>query len=186
MDVAFWMREPVADEQPDIHWIRDVDPSKCGADAFAILRPTSPFRTAATISRAYERFRKLEVHSMRAVEPVKQHPGKMWFHNGPGYPMTPVCDASRSDGTPWHSSPTQTLPPVYVQNASLEMAWTYVVKQFGTIAGRKIAPFFTEGYEGLDLNTLDDWREAERLIAEGLVDLPSLTVGAQTPATHSL
>jgi hypothetical protein len=83
---AFWMREPVADEQPDIHWIRDVDPSKCGADAFAILRPTSPFRTAATIRRAYERFRKLEVHSMRAVEPVKQHPGKMWFHNGPGYP----------------------------------------------------------------------------------------------------
>jgi CMP-N,N'-diacetyllegionaminic acid synthase len=101
--------------------------------------------------------------------------------------MTPVCDASRSDGTPWHSSPTQTLPPVYVQNASLEMAWTYVVKQFGTIAGRKIAPFFTEGYEGFDINTPDDdWREAERLIAEGLVDLPSLTLGAQTPATHSL
>ena len=25
---------------------------------------------------------------------------------------------------PWHSMPYQALPPVYVQNASLEIAWT--------------------------------------------------------------
>ena len=77
--------------------------------------------------------------------------------------------------------PTQTLPTVYVQNASLEMAWSYVVPAFGTISGTKVLPFFTEGYEGFDVNTEDDWREATRLVRDGLVALPAL--GAQTPAT---
>lgn len=177
-----WLREPASDDQPDHAWVSRYFQNDTAWEAFAILRPTSPFRTAATIRRAYNQFRKSEVHSIRAVELSKVHPGKCWFHNGPGYPMTPVCDAHRSDGTPWHSSPTQTLPQVYVQNASLEMAWTYVVKQFGTIAGRKIAPFFTEGLEGFDLNTMDDWHEAERLIQEGLVDLPRLAAQAPTSA----
>jgi len=181
------LRPHVSDDQPDIAWILEVFPrlNEC-PEAFAILRPTSPFRTAATIRRAYDQFRKSEVHSIRAVEPAKYHPGKMWYHNGPGYPMTPVCDAHRSDGTPWHSSPTQSLPPVYVQNSSLEMAWTYVVKSYGSITGKKIAPFFTEGYEGFSLDYPDDWAEAERLIAKGLVELPSVSLARETAPTHTI
>jgi hypothetical protein len=106
---------------------------------------------------------------------VKQHPGKMWEWVGPGYPMTPLLSYS-SHGTPWHSSPTQTLPTFYIQNASLEMAWTRTVTQLGSIAGKRVLPFFTEGFEGFDLNTMDDWREAERLIAEGLVELPTVSL----------
>jgi CMP-N-acetylneuraminic acid synthetase len=165
------------DESPDIEWVRwtlSQYPEHYYPDAFAILRPTSPFRTAATIRRAYERFQTQEVHSMRAVQPVKEHPFKMWMQQGgAGHPITPLASLQREDGTPLHSVPTQTLPPVYVQNASLEMAWSYVIPAFNSISGTKIAPFFTEGYEGFDLNDMDDWREAERLIAEGLVDLPA-------------
>lgn len=161
------------DAAPDIVWVRECLPTDC--EQFAILRPTSPFRTAATIRRAYEQFRRTpDVHSLRAVEPVTQHPGKMWAWEGKGYPITPLLGYTRSDGTPWHSSPTQTLPTFYVQNASLEMAWTYVVTNLGSISGKKVLPFFMEGYEGFDLNTMDDWREAERLIAEGLVQLPPI------------
>jgi N-acylneuraminate cytidylyltransferase len=156
--------EAAHDDAPDIMWVREFfQHQNADYNAFAILRPTSPFRTAAMIRRCYEQFIRDESHSTRAVEAVKQHPGKMWWNNGPGYPMTPVCDAKRSDGTPWHSSPTQTLPPAYVQNASLEMAWTYVLDSFGTISGRKISPFVTDGLEGFDINTEEDWREAERL-----------------------
>lgn len=180
-DVDVFPRAAVTgDADPDIWWVQEVLADLPEApDAFAILRPTSPFRTAATIRRAYDQFRTQEVHSIRAVERAKQHPGKMWQWLGAGYPMAPAIQGSRA-GTPWHSCPTQTLPTYYVQNASLEMAWTYVVKAFGTISGTKIAPFFTEGYEGFDLNTLDDWRDAERLIAEGLVELPRL---APVPTT---
>jgi N-acylneuraminate cytidylyltransferase len=75
-------------------------------------------------------------------------------------------------GQPWHSTPYQALPPVYVQNASLEIAWTRVVFEQRTIAGDVIAPFLTEGYEGFDINDEQDWMIAERLLADGIVTLP--------------
>jgi CMP-N,N'-diacetyllegionaminic acid synthase len=175
---SWFRREAVTDDEPDIQWVRRALESFY-FDAFAILRPTSPFRTAATIQRAYNQFKRSEVHSLRAVERVKQHPGKMWWWDGgAGYPIKPVLDHV-DNGTPWHSMPTQSLPAVYVQNASLEMAWTYVVTSFGTISGKKIAPFFTEGYEGFDINDEDDFATAARLVAEGRVTLPELP--ARTP-----
>ena len=34
-------------------------------------------------------------------------------------------------------------------------------------------PFLTEGYEGFDINDPYDWMVAERLLADGLVQLPT-------------
>lgn len=162
------------DDSPDIEWVRHAHDARGPADAFAILRPTSPFRTAETIQRAFKQFSRDEVHSLRAVQPAREHPGKMWTCEGPGYPIVPVLDRKHADGTPWHSSPTQTLPKVYVQNASLEMAWTYVIQSFGTISGRKVAPFFTEGFEGFDVNTEEDWFEAAEIYNNNPGILPDI------------
>jgi len=74
---------------------------------------------------------------------------------------------------PWHSSQYQALPEIYVQNASLEIAWTRVVHNSRTIAGEVVMPFFTEGYEGFDINDPNDWRYAEYLLAEG-IELPKV------------
>jgi N-acylneuraminate cytidylyltransferase len=63
---------------------------------------------------------------------------------------------------------------VYVQNASLEIAWCRVVFERRTIAGDVLVPFLTEGYEGFDINDPTDWMIAERLLADGAVTLPSL------------
>jgi N-acylneuraminate cytidylyltransferase len=52
-------RLPVEDKQPDIAWVRDVMAINPLVESFAILRPTSPFRTAATIRRAYKAFNGL-------------------------------------------------------------------------------------------------------------------------------
>lgn len=170
--MVFW-RETVSDHQPDIEWVREALKTLARPDAFAILRPTSPFRTPTTIRRAFAQFTLPDqtADSIRAVEPVTQHPGKMWALNF-GV-ISPLLNYTRSDDVPWHSCPTQTLPAFYIQNASLEMGWTANVEVHGTIHGRKVAPFFTEGYEGFDVNTEADWAEAERLIASGAVSLPT-------------
>lgn len=166
----------------DITWVKDALATiKAGRpDTFAILRPTSPFRTAATIRRAWDQFWTADgTHdSLRAVEPVKHTPYKMWTYAGPGYPIKPLLDGKHDDGTPWHSSPTQSLPQVYIQNASLEMSWTSNVETHGTISGRKIIPFFTSGYEAFDINTEADFREAERLAASGEATLPPISLAA--------
>jgi len=163
------------DLSPDIDWVeytlRRVAPAQTDG-CFALLRPTSPFRRPATILRAWDVFRHSDgADSLRAVERCKQHPGKMWVRNGEA--IVPLL----KDGPkqpPWHSMPYQALPEVFVQNASLEIARCSVPLREHTIAGTRIIPFFTEGFEGFDINEPRDWWYAEHLIASGQGELPEV------------
>jgi CMP-N-acetylneuraminic acid synthetase len=163
------------DTSPDIEWVdytlRELQTRGRRWDAFSLLRPTSPFRTAETIQRAWQLFAsEPDVDSLRAVELCAQHPGKMWVIDGRR--MRPLLDQPAPRTQPWHSTPYQALPRVYVQNASLEIAWTRVVLEKRTIAGDVLMPFITEGYEGFDINDPHDWMIAERLLADRVVTLP--------------
>jgi CMP-N,N'-diacetyllegionaminic acid synthase len=149
-------------------------------DAFAILRPTSPFRLASTIQRAWAEFQKHEnIDSLRAVEKCGQHPYKMWcidpWTDDRIYPLMGQSPDYLKHGAPGHSRQYADLPPIYVQNASLEIAWIKTVREKGSIAGDIIAPFFTEGYEGFDVNHPLDWEMAEMLAAKGYAPLPANT-----------
>jgi N-acylneuraminate cytidylyltransferase len=88
--------------------------------------------------------------------------------------MKPLLPDGPAD-PPWHSMAYQSLPPVYIQNASLEIAWTQVPLEGGSIAGTVVSPFFTEGYEGLDLNDDRDWWYAEHLVDTGQASLPAVS-----------
>ena len=165
---------------PDIEWVEHALAALAeegrSYDCFAILRPTSPFRLPGTIRRAWAAFLgETGVDSLRAVEKCEQHPGKMWVLRGRR--MTPLLPLSPPE-QPWHSSQYPALPEVYVQNASLEIAWTRVVHETRTIAGTVLMPFVTEGYEGFDVNHPYDWGLAEELVRTGAATLP----GVDAPA----
>jgi CMP-N,N'-diacetyllegionaminic acid synthase len=165
-----------SDTSPDIEWLEytigELSAKGRDWDCFSLLRPTSPFRTADTIRRAWTTFTSQErVDSLRAVELCTQHPGKMWIVRGQR--MSPLLPFGNGE-QPWHSTPYQALPRVYVQNASLEIAWTRVVRERRTIAGDVLVPFLTEGHEGFDINDAFDWMVVERLLAEGNVMLPTV------------
>lgn len=169
--------EMAADLSPDIEWIRftlqQLAEQNTAPDAFALLRPTSPFRLPETIRRAWETFVAVpDADSLRAVEPCKQHPGKMWVMDGTL--MKPFLDDGGAN-PPWHSSAYQALPPVLAQNASLEIAWSRVPLQQGSIAGSRVIPFLTEGHEGFDINKPEDFWLAELLIERGLAKLPTVS-----------
>ena len=181
-----WMRLPehALDTSPDFEWIEWIMRRiiwEGGRDCFAILRPTSPFRTADTIKRAWQHFLDNQpCDSLRAVEPVKEHPEKMWrWGQKRHYLVSHVANSQgycleRIQGQPPHSVPSQLLPEWFIQNASLEIAWTRVLTEHHNISGDLVVPFFTEGYEGLDINSPDDWVLAEALLERGLVKLPAL------------
>jgi N-acylneuraminate cytidylyltransferase len=169
--------EFASDMSPDIEWLEHTlaELRRLGRtwDCFSLLRPTSPFRTADTIRRAWRRFvAQPAADSLRAVEKCAQHPGKMWVIRGEH--MVPLMPFE-NNGRPWHSTPYQALPPVYVQNASLEIAWSRVVFEQRTIAGDVLVPFLTEGFEGFDINDPMDWLVAEQLLADGKVTLAPIT-----------
>ena len=165
-----------SDCSPDIEWIEHaLGALRDGGrtfDCFSLLRPTSPFRLPSTIRRAWEQFTaESGVDSLRAVERCRQHPGKMWIVRGKRMmPLLPLGPSNQ----PWHSSQTQTLPEVFVQNASLEIAWTRVVSDGRTISGEVMIPFMTAGLEGFDVNDREDWILAERFVETGEALLPEV------------
>ena len=138
------------------------------------LDSKSAFRGPDTVRRGLEQLLATpEADSIRAVERVKQHPGKMWELTIDGRTMLPLLDQSHLD-VAWHAGQYQALPPVYVQNSALEIAWTRVVRATGTREGRVLAPFLTEGHEGLNIDDEDDFAFAERLVADGRASLPAV------------
>ncbi len=160
----------------DIEWVEDalgrLKRQQEEFECFSLLRPTSPFRRAETIRRAAKQFfSESGIDSLRAVEKCRQHPGKMWIVNGRR--MNPLLsqDPSRP---PMHSTQVASLPEIYVQNASLEIAYTRVVFARHTISGNSIMPFFTEGFEGVDINEPRDLWYAEHLVAAGQAHLPEV------------
>ncbi len=164
------------DQSPDIEWLEytllRLREEGRQYDCFSILRPTSPFRMAATIQRAWQEFSSQNgVDSLRAVEKCSQHPGKMWVVRGRR--MTPLLPLGPAE-QPWHSSQYPSLPEVYVQNASLEIAWSRVIFEERTIAGNVIVPFFTDASEGFDVNSEYDWQLAEHMVEQGEAMLPPI------------
>ncbi len=175
-DVPFLRPEQYATStSPDIEWLADLFGRIDGRyDLFAIVRATNPFRGPEAIRRGLDQLHQTpEADSIRAVELVKQHPGKMWTIAGDGRTMRPLLDQGDLD-VAWHAGQYQALPPVYVQNSALEIAWTRVVTELGTREGRVLAPFLTQGYEGFNVDDEDDWVRAEAIAAAGLALLPRI------------
>jgi CMP-N,N'-diacetyllegionaminic acid synthase len=129
---------------------------------FFILRPTSPFRKSSTILRAWREFKKNKTaDSLRAIEVCTQHPGKMWIYRNKF--IKPILNNKKKQ-QPLYNLQFKSLPRVYVQNASLEISRTSVLKFSRSITGSKIIPFFTKHYEGYDINNNYDFLHAEYLL----------------------
>jgi len=163
---------------PDYQWVRHaldwlvVNGSR--PEAFAILRPTSPFVSGTGIRQGWELFAAHQpADSLRMIRLVRDHPGKVWLIQRTGVRMLPllgfIAQVGDVAGTAWHSSPTQRLPAMWVQTGGLEWAWMRTIFDLQSIAGCAVVPFVVdEGTsESLDINTEADWKAAERAVAAG-------------------
>lgn len=169
---------------PDIEWLRfTLEELGEPFELFAIVRATNPFRGPDVVRRGLEQLLATpEADSLRAVERVKQHPGKTWVLAADSRTMRPLLDQSHLD-VAWHAGQYQALPPVYVQNSALEIAWTRVVAETGTREGQVVAPFLTEGLEGFNVDDEEDWERAERLVATGEATLTAISRPPYAPAS---
>lgn len=161
-------KESATSEAPDIKWVEWADriilERGLNVKHYSILRPTSPFRTTDTLHRAFKLYDSdTSTDTLRAVQPVSEHPGKMWVEKcGAIVPLLPF----RSEMDYWHNSQTNTLPKIFVQNASLEIFNSGNIRKHRSITGQKIIPFKTQGLEGFDINTEDDFGTAQKLVKD--------------------
>lgn len=141
----------------DFEWIdytlKKLEKNNLKFTHFFILRPTNPFRSYRTIKRAWKLYNDKNCESLRAIEPVKQHPGKMWtVRNG----FLKSLYKGIINNQPYYNNQFKALPRVFIQNASLEITRTEILKKYKTISGKKIIPFYTKNFEGFDLNYPED------------------------------
>jgi CMP-N,N'-diacetyllegionaminic acid synthase len=164
---------------PDIAWVRHMLGVLADAgreyELFSIVRPTSPCRSAATIRRAFDELvaQGDEADSIRAVERCRQHPAKMWTLDGDF--IRPLL-SQPSGEVPLHSRQFQALPEVFVQDSSLEIAWSRVTADGLDIAGPRVLGLVSEGWDGFSIDYPDDWERVEAAIAAGEAKLPAISL----------
>ena len=85
------------------------------------------------------------------------------------------CCRSRRRTKPWHSQQKAALPEVYVQNASLEIAWTRMVARDALDRRHRARALLHRGRRGRrHQRGRKDWWYAEHLIARGEAVLPPI------------
>jgi CMP-N,N'-diacetyllegionaminic acid synthase len=172
--------EMASSTSPDIEWVlhtlRELERSGRTFEAWALLRPTSPLRSPDSIGRAFHQLVSYgdRADSIRAVELVRQHPGKMWvLEDEYIVPLLPQPES----GVPTHSRPYQDLPTVYAQDSSLEISWVRVALSGGGLSGTRVIPWWPPGAEGLSVDYPEDWLRLERLVSTDEAVLPEIKQG---------
>lgn len=149
---------------PDYSWvnftIKKLEASGKKFTHFFILRPTNPFRTDKVILKAWKKFQKYNPESLRAVSICKEHPFKMWSIVNKF--IKPILK-KKILKQPAFNCQYQSLPKIYIQNASLEISRTEVLKKYKTITGRKIIPFFSDKLSSIDINYKEDFVRAKKM-----------------------
>jgi len=169
----------------DIEWLESVQ--KHGliqTDSFAILRPTSPFRTSELIRKVDKAFAEAHTDSIRTVAKVKEHPGKMWRLDKTVPKMQPFIEQNTGEVAS-HAKQYQALESLHIQTSVLEMAMTTVITDYGVREGRTIAPFVTDGVDSLAIDTELDWQIAKMLVDINPNLLPTISI-PPFPREHAI
>lgn len=142
-----------------VRYVLDEYEEKHGeVDGVLLLQPTSPFRTAESIQRAIAMFSDNDArNSVVSVSPAASHPA--WcFKIGKGI-MQPFLDWSQL------SKRSQDLEPAYTLNGAIYLISPSALREKKSFVFEGTLPLvMAEGLETLDIDTPEDWAEAEQLV----------------------
>ena len=142
-------------------------------DVVVQLRPTSPFRRVRHIDDSvYRLIARPDVDAVRTVCVPFQNPFKMWRIGSDGL-MIPLGIELGIPVEPYNQ-PRQALPDVYWQTGYVDVVWADTILAKNSMTGDAILPLVIDPSEWVDIDSPDDWRRAERLIASGEISLADL------------
>jgi CMP-N-acetylneuraminic acid synthetase len=140
-------------------------------DIVVQLRPTSPLRRRWHIEAVIAMLAENpQADAVRTVIVPFQNPYKMWRIGTDGF-LEPLL----GDGLPEpYNMPRQLLPQVYWQTGYVDAAWHGTIVEKNSMTGDRIMPLIIEPGEWIDIDSPEDWRQAERLLESGELTLDSL------------
>ena len=136
-------------------------------DGILLLQPTSPFRHRATVLEGIDIFIRNSEIPVIGVSPAASHP--MWCFRVDGDQMKPFVD-----GGGLHLR-SQDLPPAYAVNGAFYLATPGSLRDNRSFFAATMRPLRMDvPEESIDIDTEDDWIDAEMVIAKkcNTVDFP--------------
>ena len=128
------------------------------------LRPTSPFRRTWHIDQVVQELeRHPEADAVRTVCVPFQNPFKMWRIDEGGC-LRPLLDIGIPEP---YNLPRQSLPGVYWQTWYVDAVWSDTIQRKSSMTGDAIRPLIIGAEDWVDIDSIEDWRRAERLLESG-------------------
>jgi CMP-N,N'-diacetyllegionaminic acid synthase len=119
------------------------------------LRPTAPTRRVRDVEEAVRMLiDDPAADSVRSVTLAPQTPYKMWRLGADGT-IQPLLQSGPLEA---YNLPRQQLPPVYVQNACVDVVRSSVIRERGSMTGARVLAYLMDTFADVD-----DWRELARL-----------------------
>jgi N-acylneuraminate cytidylyltransferase len=167
--------ELAQDESPDIdafqHLLEELKTREnYRPDIIVQLRPTSPVRQPGQVDTGIELLlNNPETDSVRGVTPAPATPYKMWRINDDI--LNPLLTI---DGVPEpFNMPRQALPEVWWQTGTLDIMRASVIES-GSMTGSEIRPFIVDPEHAVDIDHIESFIRAERVISSIECVLPSI------------
>ena len=111
-----------------------------------------------------------DADSVRTVIVPFQNPYKMWRIGEDGL-LAPLLDTEFPEA---YNMPRQLLPDVYWQTGYVDVARRRTIMDQNSMTGQRILPLVIEPGDWIDIDSPDDWRQAERLLETGEITFESL------------
>lgn len=133
-------------------------------DIIVHLRPTSPIRFVEEIDKCIARLAdNANATSLRAVTLSPKSPYKMWrLGETEDDFMIQLLTVDGIDEP--YNEPRQNLPKVYLHTGMLDIFRPSVVLEQKSMTGRCILPYVMEAELSIDIDDIEDFRKAEKLL----------------------
>ena len=163
-----FMRPPelAQDDSPDIdafqHVLHELKTREdYRPDIIVQLRPTSPVRQPGQVDTGIEiLLNNPDTDSVRAVAPSPATPYKMWrIESDILTPLLTIDDVPEP-----FNMPRQALPEIWWQTGTLDIMRTGAIES-GSMTGTEIRPFVIDPEHAVDIDHIESFARAERVIS---------------------
>lgn len=151
-----------------LRWIQDHPNSGIPLpDVLVQMRPTTPVRSIKLIDEMVNTFLKPEIYtkydSLRTISPIEDKtPFKMYTMRSNGE-LEPLFRKIGEINEPYNE-PRQILPTVYTSNGYLEVIKSKTILIQNSVTGRHIYSYMIPRRDLNDIDTMEDWEKAEKLL----------------------
>lgn len=129
-------------------------------DIVVLLQPTSPLRRAAHVREAVEELRRTRADSVVTVVELPRHLSPDYVMRlEEGRLVNFLAEGARV-------TRRQDARPAFVRDGTVYACWTRTLREQRSLYGRDCRPLIVPASESLSIDTMDDWREAERRLSD--------------------